>query len=122
MFGDKKDAARKQPTSEEISDAIIYFSGPVVTCRCFKQSAPNRFRSIVKAEYESAVTALVEKGVGSVATIHIARQRKSHQVFIKKAPTELPPEHGYDTDTYKDKYNLPTNKNITQAMREELVN
>ena len=48
------DKETKQPSIEEIKAAVVFFPGPVVTYRGFKQSAPRAVRTAVEQEFATA--------------------------------------------------------------------
>ena len=99
----------------------MYLSGPLLTYHCFKQCAAKRLRSIFKAEFEAALTSIQQQGLGRTVRITLPRQRQAQSVFIKTAPDSLPADATIDSDRYTERYNMPVNKQITEAMRNELV-
>ena len=121
MTTERSEATRSQPTATEIRDAILYFPGPLLTFRLFKQYGPRAFRSVLNTEYDMAIEKLQTDNIGNNVTITIANQRQQQKVFVKKTPEDLPENAQLDLNKYREKFNMPVHRSITQNMRNALV-
>ena len=108
-----------KPSIDEIKQAIVYFSGPVLNYRGFKKYAPNKIRSLLKPDFIDAVKVLETEGISMLQSIILPK--KTCLVVVKKPPDSLPVNFPYDHERYRRQYFCTTNRSITAAMRSLLV-
>ena len=111
---------KMQPTLDEIMIGVLMFPGPVVTKRCFKQSAVRKIRGIVDSEFVAALEQLEKDGCGVIKKLRAsASARREIMVFVKLE--ELPEEITLVCrDEYRKKFQLPIHKGISEATKAQL--
>lgn len=124
MTEDSCDQVRKQPTQYQIKVSALFFPGPVLSYRAFKQSAsPKAVRSVTQTEYDSAVRQLCPI-YGTIISARVARVPKPISVFVKKSPDtyEAWPSNSFITqDQYEEKYSRQCHSAITQNIKQLLT-
>ena len=74
---------KKQPTLQDIKVGVL-FPGPVVTKRCFKQSAPGNIRGITDSEFLTTLETLEKDGCGKLMKLRpTPNARRETVVFVK---------------------------------------
>ena len=118
------DKERDQPTTDDISKAILQFSGPVITQRAFKQLAPTRLRKVADEEFKRAAQELDIK-FGTTVEVRVPRCVKKQIVFIKKDPEEIGWENVNPNlitkEMYTTKFQMSCHPLIGNGMRTYLV-
>ena len=97
-------------------------SGPLVSFRSFKTSAPNRMRHAMKAEFLTAITKLDKENAGVITSFRAARAAHDSIVFVKSVFLNLPSPYK-DTicrSEYNKKFESKINKLISPAMRQHI--
>ena len=115
------DDEKPQPTQLAVKTACILFSGPVFTFRAFKQSASRSLRGIAEAEFRDAIVSLESTGMGKIRSFRIPRTANAVTVFVKNEPDNITwPSNLYSQTEYRQRYQLPTHRSVTPAIKREL--
>ena len=115
------DEEKQQPTRLEVKTACILFSGPVVTFRLFKQSASRSLRGIAEPEFRDAIVSLENTGMGKVRSFRIPRTPNPATVFVKNELDNITwPSNLCSQTEYRQRYQLPTYRSVTPAIKREL--
>ena len=115
------DAEKKQSTMVNIKVAVLLFPGPVITKRCFKQSAPRPVRGITNSEFLNVLQELEKESFGAVVKVHPTRNStKETVVFVKNKDL---PENVQIVQKlqYDEKYALPLHGSISQSTKTQLI-
>lgn len=105
-----------------IKKACALFHGAVVTFRSFKQSARRNLRSITEDEFVDAIRSLQEDHLGFVRSVQVPRAANPVTVFVKNAPDDISwPSNLCTQEEFRQRYQLPTHRSITPAIKRELV-
>lgn len=116
------DETKDQPTAVLIKTACLLFAGPLLTYRAFKQSGPRGVRGIVNSEFSDAINDLQESGLGKVRSVRVRFSSNPVTVFVKEDPDKVPWPTDYCNQTeYRSRYNQPTNKSISIAIKRALI-
>lgn len=117
------DKENKQPSLEDIKAAVIFFPGPVVTYRGFKQSAPRAVRTTAEQEFATACSHL--SSYGRLVNVRVPRQTKPTKVFLKASPEDIQwnPQSLQicNREDYEAKWCLPPHSSVGNAIKNALV-
>ena len=115
------DIERAQPTTLAIKAACLLFAGPVLTYRCFKQGASRPLRGIAEAEFTNAITALRTSNFGRVVSVRVPRTPRLMVALVKHKPDDIQwPSSLCEEQEYRQRYNIPTHRSVTPAIRRAL--
>lgn len=117
------DKETKQPSIEEIKAAVVFFPGPVVTYRGFKQSAPRAVRTTAEQEFATACSHL--SSYGRLVSVRVPRQTKPTKVFLKATPENIQwnPQSLQicNREDYEAKWCLPPHSSVGNAIKNALI-
>lgn len=117
-----QDDTKAQPSALSIKTACVLFAGPVVTFRSFKQGAPRSLRGIADTEFTAAIEDLQNSSWGTVRRLRIPRTANQVKVFVKQEPDDIVwPKQLCSQDEYKLKYQQPSPKSISPAIKRALI-
>ena len=109
---------------ENIKVAVLFFSGPVITKRCFKQSAPRPVRGITNSEFLNVLQELEKERFGAIVKVHPTRNStKETIVFVKNKdlPENVQIVQKVQKVQYDEKYALPLHGSISQSTKTQLI-
>ena len=117
------DKETKQPSIEEIKAAVVFFPGPVVTYRGFKQSAPRAVRTTAEQKFATACSHL--SSYGRLVSVRVPRQTKPTKVFLKATPENIQwnPQSPQicNREDYEAKWCLPPHSSVGNAIKNALI-
>ena len=113
----------KKPSIEEIKAAVIFFPGPVVIYRGFKQSAPRAARTTAEQEFATACSHL--STYGRLLNVRVPRQTMPTEVFLKATPENIQwnPQSLQicNREDYEAQWCLPPHSSVGNAIKNALI-
>ena len=99
---------------------ILYFKGPLVSFKAFKDNAPKHMRTILLEEFKAAGNRLMDIGAGTMVEVRARGARSDSCIFIKAEPGNLPENSNIDKVLYESRFFLSCLKSITAGIIDKI--